>query len=186
MTSLSDFHTFARSNMMELEVILSEVYAARVSGETGFTMFDGGAHKGFHTKKMLDLPGCERVFAVEADPFMAETLQKNLADRIDRPLPQLHIIQKALQDNPSVTTIAWKSSPSHVGRSSIVSDNAKRSTIWRDNADIQYRDEMRIEATTIDLILAGETAPLPFLKLDLEGADLLALRGASREASSSK
>ena len=44
---------------------------------------------------------------------------------------------------------------------------------------MKYRDTMSVDATTIDSILADERRPVPFLKLDLEGADLLSLKGAS-------
>lgn len=178
MPNLNDFSTYAQANMMDLEAILSEVYTARTAGETGFVLFDGGAHRGYHTTRMLDLPGCEAVYAIEADPFMAETLMKVLGARLDRDLPKVHLIEKALQDNPFVSSIPWKSSASHVGRSSIASANPERLTIWGDNPDMKYREDMRVKATTIDTILADETRPLPFLKLDLEGADLLSLRGA--------
>lgn len=177
--SLADFRTYAESNMMELEAILSEVYIALAQGKAGFSLFDGGAHKGYHTMRMADLPGVDRVYAVEADPFMAETLKANLGDRLNLDRPKIHVIEAALQNNPIVTSIPWKSSPSHVGRSSIVSANPERNTIWGDNPDMEYREDMSVAATTIDSILAQEAGPVPFLKLDLEGADLLALQGAA-------
>lgn len=176
---LQTFRTYALSNMMEVETILSEVYQARCAGRSGFALFDGGAHKAWHTLRMLDLPGCERVHAVEADPFMAETF-KDILERKGRSEDARVVFhQKALQNDPRRPSIPWKSSPSHVGRSSIVSNASSRQTIWADNTDIEYRDEFEVPATTIDTILASEPLPLPFLKLDLEGADLLALRGAS-------
>lgn len=180
MTTLPEFRAFALDNMMELEAILAEVYAGLAAGQTSFAMFDGGAHKAFHTLRMLALPGCVRVHAVEADPFMANTFR----DIVSRHSPEItnRIVfhQKALQDDPELASIPWKSSPSHVGRSSIVSPNPERSTIWDDNPDMRYRDEMTVPATTIDTILASEDLPVPFLKLDLEGADLLALSGAEK------
>lgn len=176
---ISDFRTFAMANMMKVESILAEIYTAHCQGRTGFAMFDGGAHRAYHTLRMLDLPGCERVFAVEADPFMAEVLRKNLGEQLTQDGSRITLIEAALQGDPATTSIPWKSSPSHVGRSSIVSGNPERNTIWGDNPDMEYREEMSVAATTIDIIVQNEMRELPFLKLDLEGADLLALRGAS-------
>lgn len=179
MLTISEFRTLALKDLMLLERIMADIYTQLTADMTGFAMFDGGAHRGFHTKQMLALPGCRRVHAVEADPFMMETLRANLADALEQDTPELCLIGKALQDDPDTRSISWKSSHSHVGRSSIKSRNPARTTIWPESANVAYRDEMSVEATTIDLILADETAPLPFLKLDLEGADLLALQGAA-------
>jgi FkbM family methyltransferase len=178
MLTMAKFSTYARANIMELEAIIAEVFGAHLKGKAGFALFDGGAHRGYHTMRMFDLPGCERVYAVEADPFMADILRTNLKSRLEKTTPRLDIVQMALQNDPNVKTIPWKSSTSHVGRSSIASANAQRPTIWQDHKDVQYREEMKVDATTIDLILQDETLPVPFLKLDLEGADLLALLGA--------
>lgn len=176
---LEKFRNFVSSNQMELERILAEVYTAFLKDRSDFVLFDGGAHKGFHTTKMLDLPGCKAVYAVEADPFMFQELQNKLGNRLQQACPRVYPVQKALQSDPTLTSIFWGSSSSHVGRSSIISDNAERPTIWGDNPDIEYREEMTVTATTIDAILKDEPAPLPFMKLDLEGADLMALQGAT-------
>lgn len=179
MSGLSHFKAHVLSNLMVVEAILHEVYAARCAGRTEFALFDGGAHKAYHTMRMLDLPGCAQVHAVEADPFMAETF----LDIIGRQRPdgrdRLVFHRAALQDDPARKRIPWKSSSSHAGRSSIVARGSDRATIWEDNTEMQYRTEFDVPATTIDAILAEEPRPVPFLKLDLEGADLLALRGAT-------
>lgn len=166
------------NNMMDLERMIQDVMTSHVAGKSDYAMFDGGAHKGFHTLHMLRLPGCARVYAVEADPFMAETLRTVLDGQALPGGPDLTFVKKALVGDASVTEIAWKSSSSHVGRSSIVSNGKKRSTIWQDNTEIEYREAMTVPAITIDTILAGDPGPVPFLKLDLEGADLISLRGA--------
>lgn len=178
MTRLSRFRTHAQARMMDVEAILSEVYTAATAGRRGFAMFDGGAHKAWHTQRMAALPGCVRVHAVEADPFMAQTFRETLGRQKPELAARVAFHQMALQDDPGRREIPWKSSPSHVGRSSIVSANAARNTIWGDNPDMVYREDMTVPATTIDRILQGESLPLPFLKSDLEGADLIALKGA--------
>lgn len=180
MVTLAELKNIAVKDLLALEFVIADVYTEITSGLSGFSLFDGGAHTGWHTTRMLDLPGCEKVYAVEADPFMAEGLRESLSERLALGRPKLELIQKALQSDPELETIPWRSSNSHVGRSSIMSENAARPTIWAAHNDIEYRDEMRVAATTIDQILAGETLPLPFMKLDLEGADFVSLKGASK------
>ncbi|MCH8488813.1 MAG: FkbM family methyltransferase [Oceanicaulis sp.] len=177
MTRLSEFREYALANKMELGAILSEVYTGLMRDRTGFSMFDGGAHKGYHTLRMLALPGCERVIAVEADPDMAQRLH----EIIEREAPgdtRVTLVKKALQRDPSIRSIPWRSSSSLQGRSSIVSENSGRPTIWHGNQEMEYRDVAQVEAATIDDILSANTLPLGFIKLDLEGADLHALFGA--------
>lgn len=174
---IEEFRKFALSDMMATEEILSDVYTSYLSDDRKFVMFDGGAHKGFHTKRMLDLEWCERVYAVEADPFMAKKCREVLSKREDLE-GRLVFVEKALQNNTDVESIPWMSSVSHIGRSSILS--ASDSTIWGEDSGIEYREAMRVPATTIDTLLEGEASPLKFIKLDLEGADLLALMGAKK------
>ncbi|KAA5802400.1 FkbM family methyltransferase [Alkalicaulis satelles] len=177
MVSLPDFRQYALANKMELEAILSEVYGALMAGQSGFLMVDGGAHKGYHTLRMLDLPGCKRVVAVEADPDMASRLE-SILNRQAAGDPRLRIVRKALQRDPSLTRIAWGSSTSHEGRSSILSGNDQRPTIWHGNTDMAYRETVFVDAATLDQVLISERLPVGFIKLDLEGADLHALFGA--------
>jgi len=176
---LAIFKDFALRNMMEVERIVCEVYSDHCEGRVDFALFDGGAHKGFHTKHMLALPGCKRVHAVEADPFMAETFKEIMARDATGKTSGLVFHEAALQNDKSCRKIRWRSSETHVGRSSIVSENITRQTIWRGNNEMGYRDDSEVVATTIDTIVDHEELPIPFVKLDLEGADLLALLGAT-------
>lgn len=177
MPTLAEFKAHVLRNMMDLEAVIVDVYTAGAKGLSGFAMFDGGAHKGYHTQRMARLPGCRTVYAIEADPHMAGVLSETLAAAAPGGALIVQLAQ-ALQDDPACREIPWRSSSSHVGRSSIVSRNAAHATIWQDRTEVKYREQTTVPATTIDRILAAETGPLPFIKLDLEGADLLALRGA--------
>ena len=177
--TMEAFRKHVLAHLSDLEILLGEIYTALAEGQTGFAMVDGGANRGYHTRRMLDLPGCRKVYAVEADPHLAESLRTSLADRLAAGQPGLVLVARALQDDPRRTEIPWRSSDSHIGRSSIVSDNPERATLWQADASVSYRAETTVPATTIDAMLAGEPGPLPFVKLDLEGADLLALTGAT-------
>lgn len=165
---------------MELDVAMREVYSGYSEGTKGFAMFDGGAHKGWHTLRMLQLPGCSMVYSVEADPTMSQVLRDNLKLWHPQPEPQLTIVAKALQNRDDVIDIPWMSSHTHVGRSSIRAETTGVTTIWDDHSDVEYREPMRVPATTIDTILDGEARPLLFMKLDLEGADIIAMMGAEK------
>lgn len=86
----------------------------------------------------------------------------------------------ALQNDPKVTHIDWMSSSSHVGRNSIRVNNDNDPTIWSKQSNMVYRPQTTVPATTIDKILAPHDEPFPFMKLDLEGADIIALFGATQ------
>lgn len=177
MSRVLNFKRHAISNMMDIEIVLEEIYTEAVKGLDEYFCFDGGAHRGFHTIRFARLPHCSSVIAVEADPIMVE----NLYSALNRALPDISnitVVEAALQRDPSITSIAWTSSSSHDGRSSIISSNNELPTIWSEHTDMQYRDSTNVPATTIDKIIRGIVLPLPFLKLDLEGADLSALFGA--------
>lgn len=195
MSRLAAFVTAAKSEQGGLDQMMSEVYTALTTGQRDFAMVDGGAHKGWHTHRMLRLRGCGAVYAVEADPSMGEVLTDNLAAwRAKRPqpsaaaklwqrlqgrtTPELHLVRAALQNDPMITEIPWMSSHSHVGRSSIRATDSDTPSIWTEHKDVAYRDETTVPAVTLDGMLAAETRALPFIKLDLEGADFLALQGA--------
>jgi FkbM family methyltransferase len=128
---------------------------------------------------MLALPGCALVVAVEADPGMVAGLQARFAVALAATAPRLVLVAKALQDDPDRLTIPWRSSPTHPGRSSIVSQNATRPTIWEGTEGMVRSAIAAVPATTIDQAIPADTPPVAFLKLDLEGADLIALRGGA-------
>jgi FkbM family methyltransferase len=175
---LDNFRNFVKSNMMDLEVILSEIYSNYCNQKNNYALFDGGAHKAFHTMKMLDLTGCLRVYAVEADPQMAIVFNDIINNKRIDDIARVIFINEALQNDINKKSIPWVSSISHVGRSSIAAKESNRETIWVDNKDVIYREECTVPATTIDKILANESLPVPFIKLDLEGADLVSIFGA--------
>lgn len=177
----------ADKDMMAIEAVLTDIYTARCVGLKDYVLFDGGAHKGYHTTRMAALPGCEAVYAVEADPYMLQTLDERLSKAVcpgtQKPLfgpdaVELWVVDKALQNDPAVELINWKSSVSHVGRSSIGAENSDHETIWSTRVGMEYRDNMTVAATTIDKVLSRERRDVPFVKLDLEGADILSLFGA--------
>lgn len=176
---LQSIRRLAEKNQMEIENVVSETYTALCRDQKNFAMFDGGAHKALHTIRMLRVPGCEKVYSVEADPDTAQVFLTKLAERSQGERDRVTFVNKALQGDPSCTSIPWLSSTSHAGRSSVVTSNAAQPTIWARTDNMEYREQTHVEATTIDIILADEKRDIPFVKLDLEGADLVALRGGA-------
>jgi FkbM family methyltransferase len=175
---LKNFSNYIKSNMMDLECIIAEIYTNCCIQKNNYVLFDGGAHKAWHTLRMLEILDCVRVYAVEADPYMAKICRDILNTKKPDDISRVIFINQALQNDVSKDSIPWKSSTSHVGRSSISAKNSDRETIWGDNPDMCYRDELTVPATTIDKILSNECLPVLFIKLDLEGADLLSIFGA--------
>lgn len=177
MSQFQAFRNHAVSNLMDIEYVLEDVYSVAARGLNGFVCFDGGAHRGFHTSRLSLLPGCKAVIAAEADPIMIGHLNNSLNAALPN-LDKIVIVQAALQRDPNLTSIPWQSSSSHDGRSSILSANQDQPTIWSKNEGIEYREQMSVPATTIDKLMQSYVEPMPFMKLDLEGADLMALFGA--------
>jgi len=171
--------TVMRTEPHAVELVLERAFADIVAGQQNFILFDGGANTGWHTVRFLRRPGCAKLYAIEADPYIAQTWRENMEKwNVAALPPELELVQKALQNDPAVTSIPWKSSPTHPGRASIVSLATSDRTIHSGDASVKYRDVFEVPATTVDAILANETRRLPLLKLDLEGADFLAIRGA--------
>lgn len=179
MTNLEKLRSFIAANPAELDVMMREVYAALTEGLSDFAIVDAGAHKGWHTLEMLKLPGCARIYVVEADPWVARPLVTNLSRWHKAPTPRLDFRIQALQDRPDLTEIAWLSCRSHDGRSSIRATAGSLQTIWDGNPKMSYRPEITVPCTTVDAMLADTAQVLPFIKLDLMGGEFPALRGAA-------
>lgn len=177
MSRIKKLKAFCENNTAVTEFIIADLYALATQNVTNFVCFDGGAHKGFHTKRLLHLPGCEKVYAVDADPKIAADLR----DIIRRDLPgeyRIEVIDAALQASPDVNEVAWRSCKSHDGRSTIDSQTSQTSTIWSRNNSVEYDEPISVDATTIDRVLLNEARAIGFMKLDLEGGDIPALFGA--------
>ena len=122
----------------------------------GATVIDGGAHVGLYT--MLASRGvgaAGTVFAVEPDRYNLAALRVNAAAAAN-----VEIVPRALSDAEGVATF-------YETRSTIGSSLLQR-------ADAQAR---RVQTTSIDALLAGRDVSSLLVKLNIEGAEPLALRG---------
>lgn len=132
---------------------------------------DGGANLGFHTFGLAARLTRGRILAVEANRVTFAGLLARLALR-----PQVMPVFGALQSDANCTQIRFNCSPSHPGRSGV-------GRIWDLIApgQVEYAQGDLVPATTIDRLVAHHELPrLDFIKLDLEGGEYHALRGAER------
>jgi FkbM family methyltransferase len=122
----------------------------------GMTVVDGGAHLGLYT--LLGSRGVGPagiVFAVEPDRYNLAALRVNAAH-----LPSVVIVPRALSDAEGVAT--FYETRSTIGSSLIERADAKAH---------------RVETTSVDALLAERDVSLLLVKLNIEGAEHLALRG---------
>jgi FkbM family methyltransferase len=169
MTAQHPFVALARKNEDVLEDVMTDVYRVLLGSEKSpYAVVDGGAHQGSHTFEFTKLVGCLQVYAVEANAALASSLLSNC------PLLQrkkVEIVAAAIQHDPNVASITFMQSASHPGRSGI-------NSIFKNDPEVSFAS-VTVPATTIDKITEKRQQPVRFIKLDLEGGEYNAIRGAA-------
>ncbi|MEP6812263.1 MAG: FkbM family methyltransferase [Actinomycetota bacterium] len=125
----------------------------------GMTVIDGGAHVGLYT--LLGSQGVGPggiVFALEPDRYNLAALRLNAANAANA--ANVEIVPRALSDAEGVTT--FFETRSTIGSSLIERADAKAHSV---------------ETTSIDRLLEGRGVSSLLVKLNIEGAEPLALRG---------
>jgi FkbM family methyltransferase len=141
-----------------------EAFERRIAAEEirmGDVVLDIGANSGFFTLHFARLVGPEgHVFAFEPDPG------------------NFHLLQQNVQENGygNVTLIPKAVSNSN-GRSRLFlcDSNVGDHRIYRSAGE--DRASVEIETIRIDDFLAGSERPVDFIKMDIQGAEMLALEG---------
>ncbi len=134
----------------------------------GDVVWDIGANLGVFTIAAL-ARGASQVVAVEPDPWLAGLIRRSVALPENRGTP-VHILPAAVADRPSVAMLAIAAR----GRSSnALSHVGGRSQMGG------VREEVAVPVLTLDILLDTFAAPT-FVKIDVEGAEALVLRGAKR------
>ncbi len=148
------------------EPLLSSFLVDFLSFEPGDVVLDIGANVGWYSLLFEKLsPDGVDVFAFEPDPLNFELLKHNL--RLNRST-RVSPVQKALAAGEGVQRL-YKHADSNLGRHSL----------------LQLQDEASIDVKTIsldgfwDAMELGTRTPR-FIKIDIEGYELLALKGAER------
>jgi FkbM family methyltransferase len=131
--------------------------------EPGGVFVDAGANIGFFSVVAARHVGPEgRVYAVEMMPETAAHAQRH-ATMND--LPQIRLVRLALSDEGGERV-----------RATVPDRLWGQASIARDHAQGGGR-VVEVETTTLDAVLADESA-IGLIKMDLEGAELTALKGA--------
>lgn len=138
------------------------------SVKAGMTVLDIGAHIGYYTLLLSRLVGPGgKVYAFEADPENFEILQSNVKTA---PLNNIVLINKAITDKAGSITL-------------FITEGHSTHSVYKASASVGSRT---ISATDVDTWLTrSNVGPVGFIKMDIEGAEPLALAGMKETISSS-
>ncbi|HEX8626145.1 MAG TPA: FkbM family methyltransferase [Allosphingosinicella sp.] len=146
----------------------------------GATVIEVGAHIGYISRYFASLVGPDgRLVVFEPGPNNLPYLARNLAG-----LANVEWIGKAVSD--SVGTVSFYCDNLTGQNNSLISDfkiadiNAARSGIALE------RSEVKVEATTLDVFCAERAIVPDFIKIDVEGAELMVVRGMKSVLRSAK
>jgi FkbM family methyltransferase len=153
-----------------LTYLLSEhAWMAESNGQNhvrnGDIVFDCGAHVGVFTDMALRR-GASKVVSIEPDPVNLECLRRNFSQEISD--GRVIVVPKGVWSKEQMITLY--TSASNSGSNTMIADR------------ISSRDSGKFEVpvTTLDKIVQELHLPrVDFIKMDIEGAEREALRGAS-------
>lgn len=140
----------------------------------GDVVFDVGANLGLYTQALAEIVGPRgAVHAFEPVPPTFQALSARFADRRRWANVRLHNL--AVSDQPGIVEMTLPGADS--GQASL---RPHREAAW---AEARTLAKYAAEATTLDRFVAERGVQPDFIKIDIEGAELLALRGADRVVS---
>ena len=131
----------------------------------GDCVIDGGANWGYYTCVAASLVGCRgRVLAIEPTPSAADALWVNVAAS---GYENVTLIREALGDSEGCVTLHVAINDPVGGKTSIAAHDGE-----------QWRDNIQCKTATIDALVRLHGLNPAVIKLDVEGSELAALRGA--------
>ena len=132
-------------------------------------VWDIGANVGILTFAAAGLATAGQVLAVEADPWLAQLLRRTLTLSQNKSLDVI-VLSVAIADRIGVLEFVIASR----GRAS---NYLAAAGGWTQSGGVRQR--VHVPTLTLDALMEQFAAPT-FVKIDVEGAELLVLRGASR------
>lgn len=145
----------------EYEAFPRAFYAGLI--HDGDTVFDVGANRGHYVRYFI-AAGAGRVVAIEPIPRLAEHIRKTNNGRV-------HVIEAAVSGQPGIARL-------HIARREDVSSLSPE---WLDTIswhDRSWEESIAVRTVTLDDLIAEFGTPA-FIKIDVEGAEILALSGLS-------
>jgi FkbM family methyltransferase len=134
-----------------------------VAVKRGDVVLDCGANVGVFTRTALNR-GAQLVVSIEPAPATVECLRRNFADEILK--GRVIVVPKGVWDRPDVLELAMGSDGNSTGDSFV---------FGRD-----VTNKVKVPLTTIDALAKELGLPrVDFIKMDIEGAEKQALRGAT-------
>ena len=134
----------------------------------GDIAIDVGANVGYHTLTMAAAVGSGgQVHAFEANPEVMRLLR---ATMFVNGRGWVALYENAALDRPGTITLA--SAPGHYGSGHVI--NGATSP----EQDLAYTARVDVPAVTLDAILADRLRSVDLIRMDIEGSEPLALRGA--------
>ena len=160
-------HDSGSMNIWTKNVDYNDILFIRSILKLGDTIIDAGCNVGNRTLALADIIG--GAILIDANKKAIARTKENLVLN-DLPLTNFILIHKALGDKQDVITF------SDIGGAS--TNNRVVTTISENQRSVA------VEMTTIDVIVSAYDYKPAFLKIDIEGYDLLALRGALKTLTS--
>jgi FkbM family methyltransferase len=148
------------------EPLIQNVFAEHVS--SGGVVWDVGANIGFYTLIASRLVGDGQVVAFEPLPANQEAIRRNL--RLNG-IANVELVGVALSDTEGTAELEIHASPTWAKLDTSADTGFK--------ADSDVAGSVEVAVSTLDAQLGRRAAP-NLVKIDIEGAEVAALRGASR------
>jgi FkbM family methyltransferase len=157
-------------NLISLEDPFAQMQRL-LQGQPVTGIVDAGASHGRISGKLLRRFPQADVFAFEPNSRYAETLQQYA-----RAEPRFHPYFVALSDEKGRARLNLTTAP---GSTSLLTPNRRMQELF--SADASLKSSTEVDVTTIDdWVRSNGNPPLQIMKFDIQGAELKALRGATR------
>jgi FkbM family methyltransferase len=142
-----------------------------LQGQPVTGILDAGASHGRISRKLLDRFPQAEVFAFEPNSRYSDALQQYAHEE-----PRFHPYFIALSDEKGRARLNLTTAP---GSTSLLTPNRRMREMFR--ADASVESSVEVDVTTIDDWVQSNGSPsIQIMKFDIQGAELKALRGATR------